>query len=66
VDVLEEEPPRGRNPLLDIETCLATPHLGAATWPCLARTARSMAEDIARVLRGERPVNLVNPAALRQ
>ncbi len=64
VDVLEEEPPRGRNPLFEIDTCLVTPHLGAATWPCLARTARYMAEDIARVLRGERPVNLVNPAAL--
>jgi phosphoglycerate dehydrogenase-like enzyme len=42
---------------------LLAPHLGAQTTETVLRMGRMAAENIVQVLRGERPVGLVNPDA---
>jgi len=58
LDVFENEPDI-RKELLDLPNIVLTPHIGSAT----ERTRRKMAEmvcnDVARVLRGEEPINKV-------
>jgi D-3-phosphoglycerate dehydrogenase len=38
-----------------------TPHIGGATWDTEARQAKMVADDLERLLRGQRPIHLVNP-----
>jgi D-3-phosphoglycerate dehydrogenase len=59
LDVFETEPPRG-SPLLELPTVLPTPHLGASTPEAQARAGQQIVEEIHRLLRGERPLYLVN------
>jgi D-3-phosphoglycerate dehydrogenase len=51
------------HPLLAMEQVTLTPHIGGATYDVEANQAAMIAEDVVRVLRGERPVRLANPAA---
>jgi D-3-phosphoglycerate dehydrogenase len=63
LDVFAEEPPTN-SPLLQLgDKVLLTPHLGAQTTETVLRMGRMAAENIVQVLRGERPVGLVNPDA---
>ncbi|MBE3039174.1 MAG: phosphoglycerate dehydrogenase [Chloroflexi bacterium] len=63
LDVFAEEPPTN-SPLLQLgDKVLLTPHLGAQTTETVLRMGKMAAENIVRVLRGERPVGLVNPDA---
>jgi D-3-phosphoglycerate dehydrogenase len=41
-----------------------TPHIGGATWNTEARQAQMVADDLAALLAGRRPINLVNPEVL--
>jgi phosphoglycerate dehydrogenase-like enzyme len=60
-DVYEVEPPPADHPLIGrTDNVLLTPHSAAQTGESLANMARWVAEDVVRVLRGERPVNPVN------
>ena len=43
-----------------MQNVVLTPHIGGATWDTEARQAQMIADDIERVLNGERPINLVN------
>lgn len=63
-DVFEVEPPPADHPLIGRDDCLFTPHSAAQTVEGLVNMARGVAEDVIRVLRGERPRNPVNDPAL--
>lgn len=60
LDVLKEEPPSPNNPIFQLENVVITPHMGGSSTRALKIIARVAAEDIAKVLRGEPPKNLVN------
>jgi D-3-phosphoglycerate dehydrogenase len=67
IDVMETEPPRQDHPLLALERVLATPHIGGSTREAQQRGEWGAAEEVVRVLQGERPLNpVVEPAGLRQ
>jgi D-3-phosphoglycerate dehydrogenase len=64
LDVFETEPPKADNPLLRLGNLLPTPHLGSFTEEALRNISVTCAEDVLRVLHGEKPLNLVNKEVL--
>jgi D-3-phosphoglycerate dehydrogenase len=67
LDVMETEPPREDHPLLALESVLATPHIGGSTREAQQRGEWGAAEEVIRVLQGERPHNpVVHPGQLKQ
>ena len=60
LDVFESHPIAPDHPLLGLDNVILTPHLGGATEETIERHSEMMADDIARFLDGERPLNLVN------
>ena len=61
LDASAEEPPPFDHPLLSLDNFVATPHVGGATREAMRRMSTDLAEDILRVLRGERAHCPVNP-----
>lgn len=59
LDVFENEPPRD-SPLLRLENIHLTPHLGASTTEAQVRAGSIVAEQVLKVLGGERPNQIVN------
>ena len=59
-DVFVKEPPTG-SPLLELDNFIATPHIGANTRESVLRMGVMAAENALQVLRGERPLYVVNP-----
>jgi D-3-phosphoglycerate dehydrogenase len=59
IDVMESEPPRKDHPLLALDNVLLTPHIGGSTREAQSRGERGAAEEVVRVLQGERPLNPV-------
>lgn len=59
-DVYEVEPPPADHPLIHRPDVMLTPHSAAQTIESLIHMARWMAEDVIRVLNGERPKHPVN------
>ncbi len=59
-DVFTQEPPAG-NPLLELDNFIVTPHLGAITHESVLRMGVLASENALKVLRGERPLYVVNP-----
>ncbi len=64
LDVLRREPPPGDHPLLRRDDVIVTPHAAFYSAAAIEELARRAAQEVARVLRGERPESLVNPAVL--
>jgi len=62
LDVRAEEPPRDTR-FLDLDNVVLTPHVASNTVETRRAMARMAAENVARVLRGERPGGLINPEA---
>ncbi len=60
LDVFEKEPPTG-SPILTAPNTVFTPHLGASTHEAQARAGGIIADQVLKVLRGERPDFAVNP-----
>jgi D-3-phosphoglycerate dehydrogenase len=52
------------DPLIAMDNVVLTPHIGGATWDTEARQSTMIADDIERILAGERPVHAVNPEVL--
>ena len=61
LDVWDPEPPKPDNPLLKMENVVKTPHIAARTVEGRERCAAGVVQCALTVLRGERPVNLLNP-----
>lgn len=49
------------HPLTALPNVILTPHIGGATWDTEARQASMVADDVARIVAGHKPSNLVNP-----
>jgi D-3-phosphoglycerate dehydrogenase len=49
------------HPLTTLANVILTPHIGGATWDTECRQASLVADDVARLVAGDRPTNLVNP-----
>jgi D-3-phosphoglycerate dehydrogenase len=58
-----EQLPAG-HPLLSMDQVVLTPHIGGATYDTEVTHSAMIADDIARLLSGERPVHCVNPEVL--
>ncbi len=52
---------RADNPLLKMDNVIATPHAAYFSSPAVAQVPRRCGEEVARVLTGQRPLNVVNP-----
>jgi D-3-phosphoglycerate dehydrogenase len=61
LDVWEEEPVAADNPLLKMDSVIATPHAAYFSTAAVAQVPRRCGEEIARVLTGTHPLNVVNP-----
>ena len=59
IDVMEHEPPHREHPLLALDNVLLTPHIGGSTREAQTRGEWGAAEEVVRVLQGERPHNPV-------
>lgn len=52
------------HPLCGMDNVVLTPHIGGATYDTEANHSRLIADDLARLLAGERPLHIVNPEVL--
>jgi D-3-phosphoglycerate dehydrogenase / 2-oxoglutarate reductase len=53
------------HPLASISNVVLTPHIGGATYDTEANHSRLIADDLSRLLEGERPLHIVNPEVLK-
>src|SRR6202165_4901336 len=60
LDVFDPEPPMTNHPLFTLPNTICTPHIGSYTSAGFLRMEVMACEQIASILRGERPTNLVN------
>lgn len=65
LDVLEKEPPDKNNPLLTMENVIVTPHTAWYSIQSQKKLQSTVAEDVARVLTGKLPENLVNKELIK-
>jgi D-3-phosphoglycerate dehydrogenase len=61
LDVWEQEPVAADHPLLTMDNVIATPHAAYYSTAAVAQVPRRCGEEVARVLTGQRPLNVVNP-----
>jgi D-3-phosphoglycerate dehydrogenase len=61
IDVFEQEPTEPANALLQFENVVITPHTAGHSDVSIVEARRGAAAEVARVLRGYWPKNLVNP-----
>ena len=61
LDVFEVEPAPADNPLLNVPSVIVTPHMAGWTGEALKREAMGAAEEIIRVMKGQKPVHVANP-----
>lgn len=61
LDVYEKEPPLPDNPLLASDRVVLTPHSSAIVPAALDRVRIAAVNNVVRVLKGLRPLNVVNP-----
>lgn len=64
LDVFAAQPLDKDHPLLQFPNVLITPHLAGITDQSMRRMGLGAVAEILRILKGEVPVNLINPAAL--
>ncbi len=60
LDVFEKEPVDPDNPLFKMDNVVVTPHSAAASDAALERVRTSVGQEVARVLSGQWPKNVVN------
>ena len=66
LDVYEHYRLEPGHPLFSFDNVILTPHLAAVTKESRARASVAAADEMLRILRGERPRNLVNPEVVRK
>lgn len=64
LDVFEKEPPAKDDPLLSMPNVIVSPHAGFYSQGSLIDLHTRQAKQVAAVLAGQRPDNLLNPAVL--
>ncbi len=65
LDVIEGVPPLAKDsPLLSFENLILTPHCAWYSEEALSNLQRMVAEEVVRILKGEKPRSLVNPDVL--
>lgn len=64
IDVLDAEPPRAANPLLELDNVIVTPHAAFNSTESVATLRRRAAENVLAVLEGRRPRNIANAAVI--
>ncbi len=60
LDVMMPEPPPPNHPLLKMDNVILAPHIGSFTAEGVMRMSVESAEQVLMVLKGERPLHLVN------
>jgi D-3-phosphoglycerate dehydrogenase / 2-oxoglutarate reductase len=66
IDVLNQEPPSADHPLLACENAIVTPHAAFYSDAAIEEVELKAANNVADVLGGTLPVNVVNPAVTEQ
>jgi D-3-phosphoglycerate dehydrogenase len=66
LDVYEHYRLEPGHPLFALDNVILTPHLAAVTQESRARASVAAADEMLRILRGDKPRNLVNPEVLQQ
>lgn len=61
IDVFEKEPTDIDNELLKLENVVVTPHIASASLEARRKMSELSATAIVKILKGEKPKNLVNP-----
>jgi glyoxylate reductase len=64
LDVMDPEPPRLTNPLLNLDNVVVVPHIGSATVETRRRMAEMAVRNLVNVCNGQAPEAVVNPQAL--
>jgi phosphoglycerate dehydrogenase-like enzyme len=64
LDVLEQEPPSASNGLFKFENVVFTSHYASCSVEAYSDLRRQVSEQVAEILRGKSPCNLVNPEAV--
>jgi D-3-phosphoglycerate dehydrogenase / 2-oxoglutarate reductase len=64
IDVFTEQPLPADHPFFEFPNVILTPHLAGITEESMARMGIGAVEETLRVLKGDLPVNLVNPSAV--
>jgi D-3-phosphoglycerate dehydrogenase / 2-oxoglutarate reductase len=64
LDVTDPEPPSPQNPLFGLDSVIFSPHMAAHSTTSMRNMAVFAAEQVVKVLKGERPTFIVNPEVL--
>ena len=65
VDVVIDEPIKPDNKLYELDNIIITPHIGSVTEEAQRQTAMTTVKDIIRFIKGETPLNVLNPEVLK-
>jgi glyoxylate reductase len=65
LDVTDPEPLPADHPILQLENCVVVPHIASASIRTRTNMARLAAENIVKILSGEKPVTPVNPEVVK-
>lgn len=60
LDVFNPEPPPATHPILQLPNVICTPHMATGTFEAHVMKAEAQFDNFQRVLRGEKPINLVS------
>ena len=61
LDVFDKQPLAMDHPLMQLDNVVLTPHQAGLTVEAVERMSEIAARETVRILKGEKPLNLVNP-----
>ena len=63
-DVFDKEPLPVDHPFMELDNVILLPHIGGATVEVTTHQTQILVPDIVHLIRGERPLHIVNPEVL--